>query len=277
MQPQRFDGKVALVTGSSRGFGRALAERLGAEGATVLVNSWHTAVDGRNVAQGINERGGKAFFVRASMEREEDIAALGALVAERFGRLDVIVHNAAGGCECLAADTSWADFERTFRVNSFALIALARHLGPVLGERSKLVYISSFGSTRAVPGYAVVGASKAASEALVRSLAMELAPKTQVNCVRPSILPTVSLRAFSLADEFLAMTEEEAPSGLGQLEDGVGAVLFLASGDADYITGQCLDVDGGLSTSIHRARWDTRQLARRATADLHRPSRAQSG
>src|SRR4051812_41029639 len=241
-QPRRFEDKVALVTGSSRGLGKALARRLAAEGARVIVNSANTPVDGRLVAREIQDAGHRAVFVRASMESEADIQALAELVGRNFGRVDVVVHNAAGGCECEAVETTWQDFERTFRVNTFALIALARHLSPLMPDGGKMLFVSSFGATRAVPGYAVVGASKAASEALVRSLAMELAPRVQVNAIRPAVLPTVSLRAFSLADEFLRLTANEAPLGPGGIDEVIGAAAFLCSSEADYVTGQTLDV-----------------------------------
>jgi NAD(P)-dependent dehydrogenase (short-subunit alcohol dehydrogenase family) len=252
---RRFDDQVALVTGSSRGLGRALALRLAAEGASVIVNSALTPVDGAGVAAEIKRTGGRAIYVRANMASEVELEALAELVRSRFGRIEIVIHNAAGGCECRADEIAWPDFERTFRTNTYALVVLARTLAPLMRDRGKMLYVSSFGALRAVPGYALVGASKAASEAIVRSLALELAPRIQVNTLRPSIMSTVSLRAFSLGEKFLELAATESPLGPARLEDLVNAALFLCSSDADYITGQTLDVDGGMSSSIFRSEW----------------------
>jgi NAD(P)-dependent dehydrogenase (short-subunit alcohol dehydrogenase family) len=246
---RRFEGRIAVVTGSSRGLGRALALRLADEGATVIVNSSVTAVDGAHVAAEINQAGGRALYVRADMACEADIEALAQLIETRFGRVEIVIHNAAGGRSSAVTQTTWEDFERALRTNTYALIALARSLAHLMGEAGKLLYISSFGAIRAVPGYGAVGASKAASEAIVRSLAMELAPRIQANILRPFVFPTVSLRAFSVAEGLLEMAASQSPLGLPRIEDIVGAALFLCSRDADYITGQTLDVDGGMSTS----------------------------
>lgn len=250
----RFSGKVALVTGSSRGLGQALGKALAREGASVVFNSSRTPFDGALVASAANQEAGQAIYVKADVASESDIAQIAELIEERFGRIDVIIHNAADGLECCASEVSWDDFERTFRTNTFALIALARSMAPLMNE-GKLLYVSSFGADRAVPGYGVVGASKAASEALVRSLAMELAPRIQVNTLRPAIIPTLSLRAFSLADEFLEMASHESPMGLGTIDDIVESALFLCSPEAGFITGQVLTVDGGMGTSVFRSSW----------------------
>jgi enoyl-[acyl-carrier protein] reductase III len=227
---------------------------LAKEGATVVLNSSRTPFDGAVVASEANDAGGEAIYVQADVSQEGDVEQIAQLIEDRFGRIDIVVHSAADGLESRTQEVDWSDFERTFRTNSYALVSLARSLGPLMGK-GKMLYISSFGAERAVPGYGVVGASKAAGEALVRSLAMELAPAVQVNGVRPAILPTVSLRAFSLADEFLEMAEREAPMGRGSIENVVDCALFLCSSEADFITGQVVPVDGGMGTTVFRKSW----------------------
>lgn len=220
----------------------------------MVLNSSRTPFDGAVVASEVNDAGGKAIYVQADVSREEDVEQIAQLIEKRFGRMDIVIHSAADGLESRTQDVDWPGFERTFRLNSYALVSLASSFAPLMSE-GKILYISSFGAERAVPGYGVVGASKAAGEALVRSLAMELAPTVQVNGVRPAILPTVSLRAFSLADEFLEMAEREAPMGTGSIGNVVDCALFLCSSEADFITGQVVPVDGGMGTTVFRKSW----------------------
>lgn len=263
----RFDGKVALVTGSSRGLGRAIGLALAAAGASVVLNSSRTPFDGAVVASAASAEGGSAIYVRADIASEDDVARLAELIRERYGRIDIIVHNAADGRESKTTTARWSDFERALKTNAFALVSLARSLTPLMAE-GKMVYVSSFGSVRALPGYGVIGASKAAGEALVRSLAMELAPRIQVNGLRPGVLPTVSLRAFSLADEFLEMVRTETPMGPGTVEDVVRSALFLCSSEAGFVTGQMLAVDGGLESSVFRRSWmPDHELVNRSVPD----------
>ncbi len=249
----RFKGKVALVTGSSRGLGRVTAEKLAAEGATVIINSLNTPVDGRLVASNIQQQGGKALYVRADIADEPSVVAMAEMIRSNFGRLDILVHNAAGGCDAGILETTRQEFDRSFLTNTYALVTLARNMSPLMSAGSSIIYVSSFGAIRAILGYAIVGASKAASEAVVRSLALELAPKQiRVNAVRPSVIETVALRSFSRSETYLDLAIEETPIGLGTIEDVANSILMLCSSDANLITGQVLDVDGGWSTTIQR-------------------------
>lgn len=250
---ERFSGKVALVTGSSRGLGRAISAKLAAEGATVVLNSVRSVLDGQLAARRIAEAGGRAVYVQADVGDEADLRRLAGVVGDRYGRLDLLVHNAAGGVETTAVDAGYAGFEVSLRTNAYALLALTSMLRPLMPPGSRVVYMSSFGAVRAVPGYAVVGAGKAAAEALVRSLAMELAPEgIGVNAVRASVLPTASLRYFSLGEEFLRIARAETPTGLPDLEATADAVLLLCEPAGRYLTGQTVEVDGAWNTSMWR-------------------------
>nr|BBG91916.1 type I PKS [Streptomyces sp.] len=248
-----FTGKVALVVGSSRGLGRAVAELMARQGAHVIVNSATTTVDGRLVAKAIKADGGRATYVRADVADEEQVAELAALVKERFGRLDVLVHCAAGGSEARVIDADREMFQRAFSVNSYSLITLVRHLAPLMPRGGKALYMTSVGAVRASMGYGVVGAAKAASESLVRALALELAPEgISVNALRATVFPTLSLHYFSKGDAWLDVCENESPMGAPPMEKVAETALLLCTGAADYVTGQVVNVDGGWLTTVHR-------------------------
>ncbi len=249
---RRFQDKVALVTGSSRGLGRAIVQALSAEGAKVIVNSHRSAPDGRAVATGIQQAGGEAIYVSADVGSEADVRALAGVVERQYGGIDIIVHNAASGYERPICATTWPEFRTAVLVNTYALVLLARHLGPLRRDRSKVLYVSSMGAERALDGYGSVGAAKAASEAVIRSLALEWAPRTQANVIRPNIIPSVSLRSFSWADRLWQILEEETPLGIQDVGQLVAVALWLCSSDADYLTGQVITADGGLSATVYR-------------------------
>ncbi|MEU6394522.1 SDR family oxidoreductase [Streptomyces sp. NPDC046939] len=248
----RFTGKVALVTGSSRGYGRAIGRALAAEGAVVVLNSCRSAVDGRAAAREITAAGGTAIHVTADVGDEGGVAALAAVVERSYGRLDILVHNAARGYERPVDATTWPEFEEAMRVNTYALIALARHLRPLMAEGGRILYVSSLGADLALAGYGAIGAAKAASEAVVRSLALEWAPRIQANVIRPNIISTVSLRSFSWSDALWAVFDEESPLGVPDMDQLVDAALWLCGPESRYVTGQVVSVDGGFSASLHR-------------------------
>ncbi|MGW8375221.1 SDR family oxidoreductase [Streptomyces sp. ODS28] len=250
---RRFEGQVALVTGSSRGYGRALSRALAAEGASLVLNSRRSPVDGKRLAAELRETGAEAVYVATDIGEEANVRELAALVERQFGRVDIVVHNAASGFERSIEATTWPEFEQAMRVNTYALISLARHFGPLFPGRGKFLYVSSLGAGMGIAGYGAIGAAKAASEAVVRSLALEWAPRFQANSVRPNLIPSVSLRSFSWADTLWKLLDEESPLGvreeLGQLVD---VALWLCSADSDYVTGQSINVDGGWSTTFCR-------------------------
>jgi NAD(P)-dependent dehydrogenase (short-subunit alcohol dehydrogenase family) len=248
----RFQGKVALVTGSSRGYGRAMVRALAAEGAKVVVNSRASVTDGRLVASQIRAAGGEAVYATADVGNEDDIRGLANAVQQKFGGIDIIVHNAARGYERPIDATTLPQFQEAMLVNTYALIALARHFRGLFRERGKFLYVSSPGAELALTGYGSIGAAKAASEAVIRSLALEWAPSVQANAIRPNIISSVSLRSFTWADPFQRLTDEESPLGLPELSQLVNAALWLCGPDSDYVNGQVITVDGGQSTTVCR-------------------------
>jgi NAD(P)-dependent dehydrogenase (short-subunit alcohol dehydrogenase family) len=248
----RFGGRVALVTGSSRGYGRAIGRALAAGGATVILNSRSSSADGRALAREITDAGGEAIYVAADIGQESAIAALAEIVRREFGRIDVIVHNAAWGYERPVDATTLAEFQDTMQVNTYALIAMARHFRPLFSEGGKFLYVSSIGAELAMAGYGTIGAAKAASEAVIRSLALEWAPRVQANVIRPIFISSVSLRSFSWAEALRTLVETESPLGIPDIAQLVDVALWLCGPDSSYVTGQVISVDGGFSAVVRR-------------------------
>lgn len=248
----RFAGKVALVTGSSRGYGRQIAMGLASGGAKVVLNSRGSAADGRILARDIVAGGGEAIYVEADIGDENKVRDLAAVVARKYNAIDIIVHNAARGYERSVDETTWPQFEEALRVNTYAIVALARHFRPLFRPGGKFLYVSSIGAERGMPGYSAIGASKAAGEALIRSLALEWAPDVQANTVRPNVIPTFSLRSFTWADDLWKVFEDEAPLGVTSVEELARTALWLCSNESDYVNGQVISVDGGFTTSMRR-------------------------
>ncbi len=244
-------GQVALVTGSSRGIGRACALKLAHAGADVIVNYVTARSAAEAVAAEIQQSGGRVAVVKADVGEPEDVESMIDFVREQFGRLDVLVSNAAtGGFRPLIATTP-RHIEAAMKTNVQALLSLVQSALPLLerGEgRAKVIALSSHGSHRALPAYGVIGASKAALESLTRHLAQELGGRgINFNIVQAGLVET---------DSFLQMPHRErlrdarrTRSLVGErvltADDVASAVLYLASCLSDLVQGQTLVVDGG--------------------------------
>jgi enoyl-[acyl-carrier protein] reductase III len=241
-----LDGQTALVTGGSRGIGRAIALSLAERGANVVIAYLRKRSAAEETCSEIEGFGVKAVPVRCNVGDNDQLEALFAGIDETFGRLDVFVSNAATGVikpVIELDDRAWA---WTMDANARALLLGARLAAPLMSEGGSIVALSSLGSTRVLPGYAVVGASKAAIECLVRYLAVELAPAIRVNAVSPGVVDTDALRHFPMRAEMLAHAQGATPLGrLVEPSDVAKAVSFLTSSDAEMITGQTIVIDGG--------------------------------
>jgi enoyl-[acyl-carrier protein] reductase III len=243
-------GRVALVTGGSRGIGRAIALRLAQARCGVVINYVRHRQAAEEAAAGIREAGAKALVVKANVADEEQIAGMFRQIAEEFGRLDILISNAASGVLKPALEISMHHWHWTMDINAGTLIPLARHAVPLMeGRRGHIVAVSSLGAVRAIPNYTAVGASKAALESLVRHLAVELAPRdVRVNAVSAGVVETDALRHFPNREAMLAAGRDRTPSGrMTTPEDVADVALFLCSDCADQIVGQTIVVDGGYS------------------------------
>lgn len=249
-QNKKLSGKVAVVTGASKGIGAAIAQQLAAEGAAVVVNYASSKAGADKVVAAIASAGGRAVAVQADVAKQTDIDRLFTETKKAFGRLDILVNN-AGIYEFAPLDNITAEhFHRQFNLNVLGLIlaaqAAARHFDATGGS---IVNISSIVSTLAFPNAAVYSGTKGAVDAITRSLASELGPrKIRVNAIRPGMVETEGTHAAGIEEseskkQVLAIT----PLGrLGQPNDIAGAAVFLASADSSWISGETLVIAGGL-------------------------------
>lgn len=244
-------GQVALVTGSSRGIGRATALRLAEAGADVIVNFVTSQSAAEQVANEISQLGRRVAVVKADVSAPEDVASMMEFVGSRFERLDILVSNAASGGFRLLMDANPRNFEAAMNTNVRALLGLVQGARKLLGhgpQRSRVVALSSHGSHRALPAYGLIGASKAALESLVRHLALELGNDgINFNVVLAGLVETDSTRLLPHANAIFEAVQLRTMVGDRKLtaDDVAQAVLFLCSSMSDLVQGQTLVVDGG--------------------------------
>jgi len=236
-----------LVTGGSRGIGRAIALRFARDGASrVAIGYLRNDKAAEATADELREAGAEPVLVRGNVtsSRVLDEVAL-------LGPLDVLVHNAASGVVRDALDTEEKHWDWTLGANARALLVLAKAAAPQMPRGSSIVGISSLGSSRVMAGYTLVGVSKAALEALVRYLAVELAPRgIRVNAVSGGVVETGALDHFPNREEMLEFGRANPAGRLVEPDDIAGAVAFLCSPDAEMIRGQVVVVDGGFSLPV---------------------------
>lgn len=238
--------KVAIVTGSSRGIGRAIAMRLAADGARVVVNYRHDTEAAEGVVNAIMTSGGEATAVQADVADPTQVLSLFDAAEQHYGGLDIFVHNAYAAVHGPLAEATDDNYEHIFSVNARATFVALREAASRLHDGGRVVFISS-GITRAShPFYGLYAASKAAGEQLVRAFSRELAPRgITANSVLPGMTDTDSFRASSIP---VAEAVGRIPLGrLGRPEDVADVVGFLASDAGRWITGQSIAADGGLT------------------------------
>jgi 3-oxoacyl-[acyl-carrier protein] reductase len=244
--PSNRADRVAVVTGSSRGIGRATALRLAAGGAAVIVNYRTDAASAKQVVADIEAQGGRATVVRADAADSGQLRTLLDAAEHHYGGLDVLVHNAAGFVRGPLAEAADGDYERTFSLNAWATFAALREAGRRMRDGGRVVFISSVATRLGPPGEALYAASKAAGEQLIRAYAREAGARgITVNSVLPGPTNTDGFAAAAAPVEALVA---RTPLGrLGEPEDIADVVGFLASDAARWVTGQSITVDGGLS------------------------------
>ena len=246
---KKLEGRVAMVTGASKGIGAGIAVHLADEGAAVVVNYATSKAGADRVVSAITGKGGKAVAVQADVARKADIQRLFAETQAAFGRLDVLVNN-AGVYEFSPLEEVTAEqFHRLFDLNVLGLLLTiqeaVRRFGP---DGGSVINISSVVATAAPANFSVYSATKAAVDAITRSLAKELGPrKIRVNAINPGMVETEGTHAQGLPQgEFRKLIEAQTPLGrIGQPSDIGPAAVFLASADSGWITGETLHIAGG--------------------------------
>lgn len=242
-----LDGKVALITGGSRGIGRAIALRLAKNGADVVVNYVRHRRDAQETVSAIEEMGRNCLAVKANVAQEDDVVRMFEEIREKHDHVDILVSNAASGVLKPAMELTIRHWNWAMDINARALLNLTQHAVPMMREDGRIMAVSSLGAVRAVPNYTVVGASKAALESLVRHLAVELGPRgILVNTISAGVVDTDALKKFPNRDEIIGQSLERTPLGrLTTPEDVADLALFLCSDLAKMIHGQTIVVDGG--------------------------------
>ena len=251
----RFDGQTAIVTGAGSGFGEAIATRFAREGARVVVADVNEE-NGRRVASAIAGEGGTARFVRTDVSRAADVKAMVDEALSAFGGLDVLVNNAGFSHRTMPLwELPEEEYERVFATNVRGVYLGCKYAVPVMKQRGGgvIVNTASIGAVAPRPGITAYNATKGAVITMTRGLALEVAPfKIRVNAVNPVAAETGFMKGAvgveKLPEEFRKQLVATIPLGrLTEPRDVAAAVLFLASPDAEFLTGVCLPVDGGRS------------------------------
>ena len=249
MNAKKLAGKVAVVTGASKGIGAAIAKHLAAEGAVVVVNYSASKDGAERVVSDITGSGGRAIAVKANLAKKADIDQLFAETKKAFGQIDILVNNAGIYEFSPVQDITEEHFRKHFDLNVLGLTlatqAAVKQFNPAGGS---IINISSVVSTLGIPAAAVYSGTKGAVDAITRSLAKELGPRgIRVNAINPGMVETEGFRAAGIAEsDMRKQVEAQTPLGrIGQPQDIATAALFFASSDSAWITGETVTVAGG--------------------------------
>jgi 3-oxoacyl-[acyl-carrier protein] reductase len=245
----KLSGKVAVVTGASKGIGAAIAEELASQGAAVAVNYSSSKEAADRVVNRIRSAGGNAVAIGANVAKPDEVAKLFAESKKVLGLADILVNN-AGVYQFLWLDkVTPEEFHRQFDLNVLGLLLASQEAARQFGDRGGVIInISSVAATAALPGGSIYSATKAAVDAITRVLAAELGSrKIRVNSVNPGMVETEGVRAAGIHEsDFRKQVEAETPLGrIGQPGDIAPVVAFLASPDSAWVTGESLNVAGG--------------------------------
>jgi len=245
----KLTGKVAIVTGASKGIGAAIAKTLAANGAKVVVNYVSSKSDADKVVQAIRDAGGEAVDVQGDVTRPDEAKRLVDTAIVAYGQLDILVNNSGVYEFSSLEELTEAQFRKMFDVNVLGLLLMTQAASPQLGEGASVINIGSAVTAITPPGTAVYTATKGAVDAITGVLAKELGPRRiRVNSANPSLTATEGTRSAGMLDsDFETGLVAQTPLGrLGQPQDIADVVAFLASDDARWLTGERIVAGGGL-------------------------------
>jgi 3-oxoacyl-[acyl-carrier protein] reductase len=246
---KKLQGKVAIVTGASKGIGASIAEKMAEEGAAVVVN-YSTSKEGADrVVQAIKQKGGNAIAAQANMANPKDIQRLFEETRAAFGKLDILINNAGIYEFSPIEEVTPEQFHKLFDINVLGVLLACRTAVNNFGASGgSIVNVSSLASISHIPNFAVYCATKAALDAVTRTLASELGPRNiRVNSINPGMVQTEGTEAMGIMEsEWRKQVEVQTPlKRIGMPQDIAPAVVFLASEDASWITGETLFITGG--------------------------------
>lgn len=246
-----IEGKVAFITGGSRGIGRATALKLAAEGCDVAIAYHNSHDEAESACDQIRGLGRKAMAIQVDVSDPESVAEAFVEFRKRFDRVDIVVSNAAIGVLKPAMELTRKHWRRCMETNALALNTLAQQAVPLMRDGGRIIGLSSLGASRAIPHYSFIGASKAALESMARALAQELGQRgIRVNIVSAGVVDTDALKYFPNREQLLAEYARRTPAGPTlTTEDVANAVFLLCLPEAAMITGHTLVVDGGYCIS----------------------------
>lgn len=249
MANKEFKGRVALITGGSRGIGKAIAEKLAERGANVVITFFKSRDKAEETVKEIEKKGVKCLALRSNVKDRGSVFKMFERVKEEFGELDFLIFNAAMGFFSDIRDFPEDKWDITVEANATSFLLCAKESSKLMTKGGKIVGISSYGSKRFIPGYSAMGASKAVIETLTRYLAVELAElNINVNCVSGGPVETDSLKMIPEFDKLVEESIKRTPvRRIGQPEDISAVVSFLCSDDSNWVRGQTIVADGGMS------------------------------
>ena len=245
-----LDGRRALVTGASRGIGRAIVEGLAEAGAQVAIHYHHNVEAAADVESHIRDAGGKAYTVSADLTDRDSGERLAQFIKQKWGALDILVNNAGNMVGRSTLEQAGDELiDRILQINLHGTLRATRSLLPLLrlGEQPSIINVSSISAYNGgVNGVSIYAAAKGAINSLTRSLAKELAPTIRVNAIAPGVILTDQHHEHSTPERLDSIADTTPLKRLGKPEDCAGAVVFLASGAGAFITGETIEINGGL-------------------------------